>query len=200
MPIEDHTSLTKTTSDASPLVHLQEHIHRFNWKISFDFLAGFPLHGHSNKTTENAAILWCFTQIQRGVLGDIAHKQLFQHWIYKTRAHRTWMESISFSPKFATVSATRAWIFPLSFCSPSIISLILSTLQTLSCEALIKWWIWQCSKLWEKLSKYKTLYTIIFIGCLLLSSLGNQQSFKRLRSQLCISMKNSTSRIARPFL
>lgn len=110
-----------------------------------------------------------------------------------------WKASVS-HPKFATVSATRAWILLLRFCSPIIISLILSTLQTLSCEALIKWWIWQCSKIWEKLSKYKTLYTIIFIGCLLLSSLGNQQSFKRLRSQLCISMKNSTSRIARPFL
>ena len=44
----------------------------------------FYLHGYSNKATEKAAILWSFTQIQKGTLGDTEHKQLFQHRIYKT--------------------------------------------------------------------------------------------------------------------
>lgn len=36
------------------------------------------------------------------------------------------------------------------------------------------------------------LYIITFIGCLLQSRPGNQKCSKRLISQLCISMKNST--------
>ena len=46
--------------------------------------AGFYLYGYSNKATEKAAILWSFTQIQKDILGDTEHKQLFQHRIYKT--------------------------------------------------------------------------------------------------------------------
>lgn len=140
----------------------------------------------------------CPISRSRKIYWEISHTSNYiNDEFIKHRSHRTWMGSIRFSTQICHILATWAWILSLSF-SSIFESLILSTLRT-HWDDLIRWWIWQCSKSWEKLRKYKILYIIIFIGCLLRSSPGKQQCSKRLRSQLCISMKNSISRTASPF-
>ena len=117
-------------SDFFFLVHFQEHTHRFNWKIIFFiFLTGFFLHGNSNKATEKAAILWSFTQIQKGILGGTEHKQLFQHRIYKTSVTQNLDGKHQFLILNLPLLATRAGTLPLSFSPPILISPILPTLQ-----------------------------------------------------------------------